>query len=255
MPDVTTSRNAGGESPEPRDVAARLERAPRLPDGTGERFRGYGVVGLPLASGHVLALRRYTASSIGPAYTCVWLRDPDGRWTFYADAPPNVSCARFFGADGDAAAVDRITVTWTGPRSFTAVVDGARLAWAVHLRPTARSRVLSAAAASLPERLWHDAHALAALGAVAGRTLDVGQLRLAGRAPSGHHFRVAPRGVWPVDASTVLVDGESLGPQDGGAAPQSRLGDFWIPRRGLFVVWELCFDDGRHAGGGRRVGD
>ena len=100
MPDVTTARNAGGESPEPRDVAARLERAPRLPDGTGERFRGYGVVGLPLASGHVLALRRHTASSIGPAYTCVWLRDPDGRWTFYADAPPNVSCARFFGVRG-----------------------------------------------------------------------------------------------------------------------------------------------------------
>ena len=43
-----------------------------LPSGGEERFAGYGVMGLPFASGHVLAMRRFPASSIGPGYSSVW---------------------------------------------------------------------------------------------------------------------------------------------------------------------------------------
>ena len=229
---------------EPRDVVAALERAPRLPDGEEVRFHGYGVMELPLASGHVLGLRRFPASSIGPAYTSVWHRDPLGRWTFYADVAPELSCAHFFGAAISAAVVDRITVTWTGPRSFTVVVDRAGLAWAVHLRATASSRLLNATAGALPETLWRSGRALAALGAVAGRALDLGQLRLSGRTPNGHRFRVAPRRVWLVDASTALLHGETLGRPDG-ARPQSHPGDFWIPRRGVFAVGQAYFGEAR----------
>jgi hypothetical protein len=35
--------------------AAEIERHAGLPTGAGERFTGYGVMGLPFASGHVLA--------------------------------------------------------------------------------------------------------------------------------------------------------------------------------------------------------
>ena len=55
--------------------------------------------GVSFASGHVLALRCFPASSIGPGYTSLWHRDPDGRWTFYATVPPAQSCARYFGRD------------------------------------------------------------------------------------------------------------------------------------------------------------
>ena len=238
MGTTTVTHTQAGE---PRDIVAQLERAPRLPQGVEARFRGYGVMGLPLASGHVLALSRLPASSVGPPCTSVWHRDPGGLWTFYADAPPDVSRAYFLGTAVDAAVVDRITVTWTGPRSFTVVVDGARLAWAVHLRPTARSRIMNATAMALPDAVWRDVRTLGALGAVAGWALDLGRLRLRGLTPTGYRFRLAPQRVWLVDASTALLDGEALGPPDS-TGPQSRLGDFWIPRRGVFAVGEMCFD-------------
>lgn len=53
-------------------LAAEAEDTDQLPPGDEERFAGYGVMGLPFASGHVLAMRRFPSSSIGPAYTSVW---------------------------------------------------------------------------------------------------------------------------------------------------------------------------------------
>ena len=66
----------------PREVAGALEDAPGRLDAQRERFRGYGVMGLPFESGHVLGLRRFPVSSIGPDYTSIWHRSPDGRWSF-----------------------------------------------------------------------------------------------------------------------------------------------------------------------------
>ena len=54
-------------------------------------------MGLPFRSGHVLGLRRFPASSIGPGYRSVWHRDPGGRWTFYQDQPAELACTRYFG--------------------------------------------------------------------------------------------------------------------------------------------------------------
>jgi len=107
----------------PRGFAAASIKTPGLPDGTEERFAGYGVMGLPFRSGHYRALRHFPASSIGPGFRAVWHRDPHRRWTFYADAPAEVSCARYFGATspGGAERVP-IDVTWTGPRSLRVTV-------------------------------------------------------------------------------------------------------------------------------------
>ncbi len=59
------------------------ERHPRLPQGSEERVAGYGVMGQTFASGHVLGLRRWTASSVGEQFASIWHREPDGRWHFY----------------------------------------------------------------------------------------------------------------------------------------------------------------------------
>jgi hypothetical protein len=67
---------------EPAAIVQDLERHSDLPPGSEERFFGYGVMGLPFRSGHVLGLRRFPASSIGPGYRSVWHRDPNGGWTF-----------------------------------------------------------------------------------------------------------------------------------------------------------------------------
>src|SRR4051794_27060033 len=57
-----------------QEAAERTEQSPQLPRGGDERFAGYGVMGLPFDSGHVLAMRRFPASSVGPAYSSVWHR-------------------------------------------------------------------------------------------------------------------------------------------------------------------------------------
>ena len=76
-----------------RSTIEALERDAPLLDGAGDRFSGYAIIGLPFQSGHVLALRRFSASSIGPGYTSVWHRDPAGFWTFYSTVTPDLSVA------------------------------------------------------------------------------------------------------------------------------------------------------------------
>ena len=80
-----------------KDISSRPSNAMRaLPDGPGDRFSGYAIIGLPFQSGHVLALRRFPTSSIGPGYTAVWHRNPSGRWTFYSTCGAGgVVCAVF----------------------------------------------------------------------------------------------------------------------------------------------------------------
>jgi hypothetical protein len=87
---------------EPVDIVDDLERQAEIPPGAGERFLGYGIMGLPFRSGHVLGLRRFPASSIGPGYRSVWHRDPRGRWTFYQDQPAELACTRYFSRVGAA---------------------------------------------------------------------------------------------------------------------------------------------------------
>ena len=84
----------------PRTAAAEVARTPILPTGPDETVTGFGVMGLPFASGHYLALRDFPAASFlpdsVPGYRSVWHRDPDGAWTFYATTPAEQSCARYF---------------------------------------------------------------------------------------------------------------------------------------------------------------
>ena len=49
----------------PKSLAESTEFGAELPPGNEERFSGYGVMGLPFASGHILSLRRFPASSLG----------------------------------------------------------------------------------------------------------------------------------------------------------------------------------------------
>ena len=81
----------------PREYALESERHPHLPPGTEERVSGYGVMGQTFASGHVLGLRRWTASSVGEQFASIWHREPDGRWHFYESAQPEFACSRWFG--------------------------------------------------------------------------------------------------------------------------------------------------------------
>lgn len=67
-----------------RQAVETLLAGSRLAQGDDERFSGYGgVMGMPFAAGHDLALRDLVASSVGPAYRAIWHRDPPGSWTIH----------------------------------------------------------------------------------------------------------------------------------------------------------------------------
>jgi hypothetical protein len=96
----------------PQTIVRGIEDRTLIAPGRGERFFGYGVMGLPFASGHVLALRRFTASSIGPGYSAIWLRSPQGAWSMWIDTEPMKACPRYFGSELERVIEAPIALSW-----------------------------------------------------------------------------------------------------------------------------------------------
>ncbi|PNI09487.1 hypothetical protein CXX84_04300 [Arthrobacter sp. AFG7.2] len=218
------------------------EHQAALRPGHDERFSGYGVMGLPFNSGHVLAMRRFPVTSVGPGYTSVWLRRPTGSWTIYADAPPAVSCARYFSAHLKSTVQCAITVTWTGDSTFAVRIGGdVDLTWEARLASTLTTRAMAVALAALPSSVLDNKTVLKTMGAVSGPVLRAGRLGLTGTVPNGQGFRAKPRRMWFVAQSSAALAGKNLGSLKP-LRVQTRLGDFWIPQRGIFLIGASSFD-------------
>src|SRR5215472_2849568 len=129
---------------DPAHFAREREERPELPKGDCERVSGYGVMGLPFQSGHVLGLRRWTASSIGEAFTSIWHRDPDGRWTFYESAPCEVACTRYFGASVQRTRIAPIGLEWEAPDRLRVRTEDGAVDWTVKMGSTPVTRVMGA---------------------------------------------------------------------------------------------------------------
>jgi hypothetical protein len=210
-------------------------------------------MGLPFAGGHYLAYRDFPATSFSPAYKSVWHRDPDGVWTFYATTPGPQSCSRYFSS---ATPVDPVVcdidATWMTPWSLVISIDGV-MDWRVDVKTTVATRVMSAIGDRMPTAAWTSRGVLAVMGRMVGPLLRIGTIRLAGNLPNGQRFRIAPKRVWAVAASTAVVHGEDLGPV-GPLAVQGNLADFRLPQRGICVVAQgrfEPFDVARHRDGDR----
>jgi len=232
----------------PRDLATRIERWPTLPDGDEERFAGYGVIGLPFSSGHYLALRRFPATSLGPAYSSVWWRDPAEHWSMFIDVPPTQGCPRYFGRALQRAETRAIRLTWTGPRTLHVSMPPL-LKWDVELGSTPATTVTNLMAAALPRWAWRNPVVLRAMARLAGPLLADGQMRLVGSVPNGQSFRANPRRTWVITASRALIDGHDIG-APGPLRRQTRLGDLWLPQQGIFFIGESyieVFDAARHS--------
>jgi hypothetical protein len=218
----------------PRDHALESERHPKLPTGSEERVSGYGVMGQTFASGHVLGLRRWTASSIGEQFTSVWHRDPDGGWHFFESAQPQVACSRWFGHGVQESVVVPIDVAWEGPAQLR-VRAADRVDWRVTLAPSPMTRVMSAVGSRMPMAGWRSPRMLRAMGMMATATLGVGRVSMTGMTANSLPFDANPRRIWRVVDTAATIDGVDAGPP----APleeQARLGDFWIPQRGIFAM-------------------
>lgn len=226
-----------------QELIAELERNPVLPPGDDERFSGYGVMGVPFTSGHVLGLRRFTSTSVGPAFTSVWIMKPGGEWTIYSNIEPELSCPRYFGKALGAASMHSISIQWHDDMDFTVSIkdEEVDLDWGVHLGATVMTRLMSTVSNSLPEALWRNHLVLRMMGAVAGPSLRAGRIGLQGRAPNNHQFKASPKRMWLVKRSSALLNGEDLGTINP-LPTQTRLGDFWIPQRGIFMIGGAAFD-------------
>jgi hypothetical protein len=232
----------------PQETVAAMLANPALPPGNDERFVGFGIMGLPFANGHYLAMRHFPATTFAPPYLSVWHRGPSCDWTFYATTPGQQSCARYFSSatPNDAVQCD-IGVTWTGPWSVSIDIPDV-LHWTVDLQTTRATRSMNKIGSRLSESAWTNPAMLKRLGWVARRTLDVGDVRLTGRAPHGQCYSMAPKHMWLVAASRAVLHGRDLGPS-GPLLRQARLGDFRMPQRGVGMVGSghfETFDPDRH---------
>ncbi|HSJ05259.1 MAG TPA: hypothetical protein VK936_01070 [Longimicrobiales bacterium] len=225
---------------QPREWAAALEDRREQRAGEGERFTGYGLLGVRFASGEVLAFHRYTASSIGPPFTSIWQRSESGRWTVHTNVEPRRSFPRYFGPVLQDALMDDISVAWLGPREVSVTARHARIQLALRLKPSAATRLLTIAAGLLPRPAWRIPVIADALVSGAARLLRADGLVLGGRAPAGQYFRVRPRAVWLLEGAAAVINGRDPGPV--AALPDEvRVGDHVIPGRGLFVSGDVAF--------------
>jgi hypothetical protein len=226
--------NTGTTTPSaPGELAAGVARSD-LPDGDEERFAGYGIMGQPFRSGHVLAVRRFPHNTIGAAYTSVWHCDPEGRWTMWDDASALCSCPRYFGPALAAVHECPITIEWPDPWTLQVHIDGV-LDWRTTIAPTGSTQLMSAVGSHLPDRMWRNRLVLGAMGRTAGPMLRAGKLRMQGALPSGQWFRVKIPRLWATDRVNATLRGVDLGPA--GPVPHQRwLGDFALPNRGLFAI-------------------
>jgi hypothetical protein len=85
--------------------------------------------------------------------------------------------------------------------------------------------------AELPARSGIAIHQAAA----AGKALRAGRVAMTGTAPNGHAFVVNPQQIWLIPKSSARLGDQPLGPPSP-LGQQARLGDFWIPQRGVFVI-------------------
>jgi hypothetical protein len=219
----------------PAQYAQDAENEPVLPPGDCDRVSGYGVMGLPFASGHILGLRRWTASSVGDRFTSIWHRDPAGRWTFYESTACEVACTRYFGADVDRVQEGPIELVWqASDRLRVRTADGA-VDWDITAGATTATRMMSAMGSMVPLAAWRSGPVLRAMGTMAGRVLGVGKVQLTGTTSNRQHFDANPLRIWYVTDSHAVVDGEDLGPI-GPLDEQAHLADFYFPQRGVLAV-------------------
>jgi hypothetical protein len=225
---------------QPREGLKRMPSVVTAPRGR-EQMVGLGVIGLPFASGDVLALRRFPASSVGPGYDSVWHRPPGGQWTIYTSIAPERSCPRYIGQGVTHTVQAGIEMEWTSERDLTVRVPEAQFVWEMRIENTLVTWLMNVLLAVMPERLLRSRRVLSLMSRLSTVLLSAGRLRLIGRMPGRLRFQAVPRKVWMISSSRATIGGRALGPL-GPLPEQIALADFAIPQRGVVLLGDVTFD-------------
>lgn len=223
------------------ELAQRSPRPPRHARPGREEMAGFGVVSLPFASGEILCLRRFPASTFGPGYDSVWHRSADGAWTVYTTVAPELSCPRFIGADIARAVETPIEIAWTGPFDLLVRVPAAALEWRMRMASTPVTRLMNGMMALMPAALYRSNLVLGLMSAMSTVLLGAGRFRLWGRISNRQWFQAGPRKVWMIPTAHASIGGRELGAL-GPLARQAALGDFALPQRGVFMLGGISFE-------------
>lgn len=230
----------------PQEYAEAAEADPQLPAGTEERVSGYGIMGVPFSSGHVLGLRRWTASSVGEPFTSIWHRSPDGSWRFHesmvSEASCTVACSRWFGRGAAESVPAEIDLAWTSPTHLHVTTADGRFDWHVELAGTPVTHLMNAMGALMPAPAWKSTTVLKAMGGMASLMLGAGRLGLSGMTANEQEFVANPWRIWRVSDSTAMIDGVDVG-RPAPLPEQVRLGDFWIPQEGIFAMGRVYVEN------------
>jgi len=235
------------------DLSATLrhlpERGGAAPWVDHEYVKGWGVMGLPLDTGHYLALRVFPENSFAP-YVTVWHRDPEGHWSIHVDGPRlDTACPRYYGAACSHVGHATIDVTWTGPMSLRIRVDPVGLDWRLTAAETSFLRGLNAISARLPTWTWRPSALLKAREVLARRGLGMGDLHLRGLMPSGHTGTLMPERMFFINDATATLDGVHLG-RPARVSPTPDIGGFPMPARGVLAIGQAAWpilDHDEHA--------
>ncbi|MFZ0390565.1 MAG: hypothetical protein WAN36_08895, partial [Calditrichia bacterium] len=163
-------------------------------------------------------------------------------WTFYQNQPPEISCPRYFSKALKSVQTAEIEVNWTSPRDLHLTIEGGKtLDWEISLASTAVSRLMNLMGSIMPDALWHNHAVLKAMGAFAGNALRAGHLGLTGKVPNGQNYIANPLLIWIIKNGSARYKGKELG-APGPVPEQTKLGDFWIPQRGILAIGRAFFE-------------
>jgi hypothetical protein len=204
-----------------------------------EYVRGWGVIGLPFDSGHVLALRVFPQSSFGP-YRTLWHCDPGGRWSIYADAQDvERACPRYYGSACEYVGAARIDLEWTAPRTLRVTMDEPGLDWTVTAARSPLMGLLNPLSAAMPLSSWRPRGLVRARVRLA-QALGMGRLEMSGVMPSGHCGLLMPQRMYLVNESTAVLGGVDLGSPTR-VHENPTIGGVPLPARGVLAIGQAMW--------------
>jgi hypothetical protein len=159
---------------------------------------------------------------------------------FMGDQADDQACSRYFGSALAETRRARIELDWPGESTLRVAIPEAGFTWTMTMKSSPVTRALSALGARLPDRMWNAGPVLAVMGPAAGVALRAGRVAMAGRAPNGQGFVANPLRIWLIPTSTASVGDQQFG-APAALGRQARLGDFWIPQRGVFAIGRAFF--------------
>lgn len=221
------------------DLACQLRDLPQRhgqPPWPGyEYVKGWGVFGVPFASGHILALRVFPENNFSP-YRALWHRDPQGSWAIYVDGQQlETACPRYYGPECAYVGYARIQLEWTGSATLQVTVDEPKLQWSLTARQSPILRVMNTISPRMPLSTWRSPLLVRAREVIAQHALGLGEIRMTGTTPSGHEGILMPQRMYFIDETTAVLDGIDLG-RATRVYPNPNIGGISLPAHGVLAI-------------------